>query len=99
MGSWYRKSLPQVKASSDLNAEGGYDPTPENMDQFEHADLITLPSNVSGTNCGNCKFLKKIDDKMTCDHPDLEGIKITDRNCCRYWDHKNVHRAWGEPND
>ncbi len=68
--------------------------TEEEIKKFRHADLIVLPDTVEGTNCGNCKYASdKSDGMMYCKHPDIE-IYVTDRNCCKYWDHPEVKRNW-----
>ena len=46
---------------SDKNDQGGLDPANhEELARYKHADLITLPADVKGTNCGNCKFVKQL---------------------------------------
>lgn len=48
------------------------------------ADLITIPDEVDGTNCANCRFV----DTNRCDHP-LMQIDLLDgpeNMCCDYWD-------------
>ena len=57
------------------------------------ADLITLPSDVKGTNCSNCKFIK-LPDKF-CQHPKLQ-LPVAETMCCAYWDNKGAVRQWKE---
>ena len=65
------------------------------LKKFRHADLIVLPDSVEGTNCGNCKFADKTGDTDMnyCKHKDLE-MWVTERMCCKMWDHKDVKRNW-----
>jgi len=68
--------------------------TEEQVKKFKHADLIVLPEKIEGTNCGNCKYAAdKSGGMMFCKHPDLELV-VTERMCCKYWDHKDVKRNW-----
>ncbi len=69
----------------------------ERLERAKKADLITLPSNIEGTNCGNCKFF---DSKSSmCKHPKV-AQKVTTRMCCAYWDAEGVKREWkdNQPN-
>jgi hypothetical protein len=79
----------------EFKPDGGIHPTTEeDVKKFKHADLIVLPNSVEGTNCGNCSFATdKSNGMMHCKHPDL-GITVTERMCCKYWDHKDVKRNW-----
>lgn len=73
------------------NANGGYDPIDkEDKNKFKKADLITLPKGIQGTNCSNCMYFEN----GICNHQKLKGAKVTKRNCCAYWDHKNVDRKF-----
>ena len=57
----------------------------------KHADLITLPESVQGTNCGNCEyFVKKT---KFCKHEEVQQT-VSDKMCCKYWDHPDAKRAW-----
>lgn len=69
----------------------------EEHKKYAHADLITLPPDVEGTNCGNCRFAQeseKVNSGHVCTHPDLTNIEINPRMCCKYWDHAAVKRTW-----
>lgn len=63
------------------------------LDRAKHVDLIILPDKVTGTNCGNCKYINE--DVNFCDHEEIM-LPVTSRMCCAYWDHKEVKRPWGE---
>ena len=54
------------------------------------ADLLTLPTNIPGTNCANCKFITDVQNAGPvhvgyCVHPKLQ-MYVTNRQCCSYWD-------------
>jgi hypothetical protein len=78
----------------DKDKNGGIKPTPATLKKYAHADLITLPAGVSGTNCGNCRYISNHQGKHTCLHPDLQGLEVNSNMCCRYWDNPKVERAW-----
>ena len=76
------------------NKGGGIIPeTKEEMQRAKDADLITLPRNIQGTNCGNCKFINK--NKEYCDHSKVLQ-KVNERMCCVYWDAEGSIRPWRE---
>lgn len=88
--------------SEDVNdADEGIAPHDDaERQRYAHADLITLPPGITGTNCGNCKYAKKsadVDSGFVCVHPDLVDIEISPRMCCSYWDNEAVERSWAEP--
>lgn len=64
---------------------------PENKKKAKEFDLITLPKNFSGTNCGNCKFFNK--KEQFCDHKDIK-MHVNDRQCCIAWDAQGTYRSW-----
>jgi hypothetical protein len=80
-----------------FNAQGGVDPmSPEAMQRAQAADLVTLPSDVEGANCGNCSFVRILDKKMKkgfCTNPEML-LDVTPRMCCSLWDAPGVVRAW-----
>lgn len=55
----------------------------------EKADLITLPIDITGTNCGNCLYFKK----GMCTNPKVNQ-PVTQKNCCNFWDHEGTTREW-----
>lgn len=74
----------------ETNQMGGFDHEDnKEKKKFKHVDLITLPEDVKGTNCGNCKFWKK----KFCTHPEIQ-LWVTERMCCAYWDHEGARRSW-----
>jgi hypothetical protein len=73
-----------------LNKLGGTDPhTPEEAKIYKKVDLVTLPEDVKGTNCFNCRFVKN----GFCENKQVLQ-KVTDRNCCALWDNKDAYRKW-----
>lgn len=81
--------------SKKLNKLGGLDPqTPEKMKVWKKVDLITLPENIPGTHCFNCKFIKGKKDKVGfCDQEQIKDY-VSNRNCCSLWSAEGVIRAW-----
>jgi mutator protein MutT len=67
----------------------------EEEKRAEKTDLITLPENVTGTNCGNCMFYNK--DNCQCVNKEVDQ-KVTDNMCCALWDNEEVKRPWKQDN-
>lgn len=80
---------------NDINDLGGTKPAnKEEESRAKKVDLITLPKNIDGTNCGNCKFFKSLDKKTglgLCQHKEVDQ-EVTDSMCCAKWDSKGVER-------
>lgn len=80
-----------------INKQKGIDyNTNTDNKKAKEADLITLPKEVKGTNCSNCKFVKIIDEKHKigfCEHPKVK-LNVTDHMCCKFWDNKDALRSW-----
>lgn len=83
------------KRDEKKNSLGGLDPHNEKEKKIhKHADLITLPKEIQGTNCGNCQYIKDVKEGVGyCNHPDLKCF-VSDRMCCKYWSHHDVKRLW-----
>ena len=77
------------------NKLGGMNPeNSKQIEKFKKYDLITLPKDVSGTNCSNCKFVTNIKNGVGfCDNKKIKE-HVTARNCCVLWDAKGVIRSW-----
>lgn len=77
------------------NKQGGFDPkTPEQKKKWKKVDLITLPKDVEGTNCFNCKHIVKKDDEVGfCTHKDILDW-VTKNMCCAVWDNDKVIRKF-----
>jgi len=72
------------------NSVGGL--IPEDKKKAKHVDLITLPKNVEGTNCFNCKWvMNKKGDIRHCDHPEVQSF-VNKRMCCGKWDNPGAKR-------
>lgn len=71
------------------DSQGGLKPAGEALDRAEKADLLTLPKNVPGTNCGNCRFFSD----GYCGHKEVDQ-PVTERMCCSFWDSEGCLRAW-----
>lgn len=79
------------------NKLGGLDPQEKHLQQrAKGADLITLPKDVSGTNCYNCMYVRdKTKDEGFCSHPKVKML-VDKRMCCSFWDNKGVQRSFGK---
>lgn len=76
-----------------LDKQGGELPVID-RDDLQHADFVTLPKGIPGTNCSNCRFVKAKGDGHVCTNENLEGQAVTNRNCCAYWDATGTLREW-----
>lgn len=77
------------------NKNGGLEPV-ENylISRAKKADLVTLPKDVAGTNCFNCKFISnKMKDKGFCRHPQIQML-VNGKMCCALWDATGVIRPF-----
>jgi hypothetical protein len=83
---------PAAKAGVKTDQAGGV--VPQDIAKAKEADLITLPADVTGTNCGNCKYVTLGQDGTgMCKHPEVKQA-VNNRNCCAYWDNAAVKRPW-----
>lgn len=67
------------------NAEGNA------LSRAKDVDLVTLPENVEGTNCGNCEYVNH--KQKFCDNPKVL-LPVSERMCCALWDAEGTLRAW-----
>jgi len=90
------EDLPSGRAPAvgDLDELGGAQPRLP-LEVLRAADFITLPENVTGTNCGNCMYNKDGICQYN-DQVDLRGQPVNERNCCMYWDAPGTLRTWEE---
>lgn len=65
----------------------------EEMARAESVDLVTLPDDVKGTNCSNCKFIQM--PEKFCGHPKVQ-MSVNERMCCALWDAEGTYRPWKE---
>jgi len=84
-----------------INKQGGIDyNTNEQNEKAKEADLLTLPEEVEGTNCSNCKYITILDAKAGkghCNHPKVR-LNVTKRMCCALWDNKDSIRSFKKGN-
>lgn len=59
------------------------------LERAKAADLVTLPKNITGTNCGNCSYIKE----GFCTHKKVQQ-PVSARLCCAYWDAEGTIRPW-----
>lgn len=80
-----------------LNRQGGVETTSvEELRRAKKADLVTLPKDVKGTNCFNCKYIKDIKHKIGyCSHPKV-AQDVSEHQCCALWDSKGIYREFGK---
>ena len=64
------------------------------MERAKAADLIVLPPDVQGTNCGNCEYM----DGGECKHPKVQQ-PVEPRWCCIYWDASGTQRVADQEQD
>lgn len=67
------------------------------LERAKKADLVTLPNDVEGTNCYNCKWISKYKEeyKRMCTHPYVRQY-VNERMCCAFWDNSGCYRAFGK---
>ena len=66
----------------------------EDQEVAKAVDLITLPESVEGTNCFNCKYIKKWDfEAGFCMNKKIE-LPVTSKMCCALWDAEGTIRSW-----
>lgn len=70
---------------AELNSKGGYEYSGEAKKIAKTCGLITLPTDIAGTNCGNCIFFKD----NFCDHSKIL-LPVTSRQCCALWASKSI---------
>lgn len=79
------------------NNAGGYIYSESENKIAEPVDLITLPSDIVGTNCANCKFIQDKEEALRgkgyCIHPKIL-LPVTARMCCALWDNTHAIRSW-----
>jgi len=81
-----------------FNQNGGIDSDRDEWIKARNADLITLPQDVQGTNCGNCQYFRHMANMSgQCTHPKL-GVLVNNRMCCSFWDNSGALRAWKQGN-
>ncbi len=62
------------------------------LKRAKEVDLVTLPKDVKGTNCYNCRWIdstKKAYGKM-CNNPKVKQY-VNERMCCALWANKGMY--------
>lgn len=67
------------------------------LERAKKSDLVTLPEDIEGTNCYNCKYISpyKNDGYAMCLQPRVRQF-VNERMCCALWDNKDCYRAFGK---
>jgi hypothetical protein len=75
------------------NANGGVKDTEmAAMKRAILSGLFTLPVEILGANCFNCKYVKRTENSVgTCSNPKVNQA-VTDKMCCTLWDQVGVIR-------
>jgi hypothetical protein len=67
----------------------------EALERAKAVDLITLPQDIKGTNCYNCKWISS--DKKSygamCKQPKVKQY-VNQRMCCILWSSKGEYRPF-----
>lgn len=75
------------------NDLGGVNDTDvDSLQRAKHADLVTLPEDVKGTNCFNCRWIsaEKKAYGTLCRHPKVKQY-VNSRMCCALWMNKGMY--------
>lgn len=76
------------------NKLGGLNYTePVEQGKAKQADLITLPADIPGTNCGNCLFFNS--GTGFCRHTAVK-LTVNERMCCKFWKNVRQSNSWEE---
>jgi hypothetical protein len=92
-GLHHDMALDTRQVDNALDKQGGELPAVSRT-ALKAADFVTLPSGTSGTNCGNCEYVRKSGDGLACHHERLRGQPVTSRNCCALWSAEGTLRTW-----
>lgn len=62
----------------------------------QQSDLLTLPINVTGTNCYNCRYIKrKTNYHAWCSNEKVSQY-VNHRMCCALWDNEGAYRPYSK---
>lgn len=80
-----------------LNRQGGVQTSNiEELRRAKKSDLVTLPKDVEGTNCFNCKYIRDKKGKIGyCSHPKV-AQDVSNHMCCALWDNSGLIREFGK---
>lgn len=82
------------------NRQGGINDMGEDaLKRAQKVDLITLPDNVKGTNCFNCKWIRdKERDYGFCGNKSVLQ-EVNGRMCCILWTNTSEYRPFTRMKD
>jgi hypothetical protein len=65
------------------------------LERAKKVDLITLPDDIDGTNCYNCKWISshKNEYDAMCTHPKVRQY-VNERMCCIMWSRTGEYRPF-----
>lgn len=78
------------------NDQGGVNETDRPaLARAKKVDLVTLPEDIKGTNCYNCKWISKHKDKdkAMCTHSEVRQY-VNGRMCCILWSNEGEYRPF-----
>ncbi len=78
-----------------FNEQGGVISNKEDeLKRAKKVDLITLPRDVEGTNCFNCKWIRDKRERIGyCSNKDV-AQDVNKRMCCVKWSNKDEYRQF-----
>jgi hypothetical protein len=78
-----------------LNKLGGINEKDEPaIKRAREVDLITMPANINGTNCYNCKWISSSkSDVSMCTQPKVRQL-VNSRMCCVLWSNPEEYRPF-----
>lgn len=79
----------------EFNELGGiYTERKEELKRAKEVDLVTLPRDITGTNCFNCKWIRgKQKYHGYCSHPKV-AQDVNNRMCCILWSRTGEYREF-----
>ncbi len=92
--------MPNENEELHRNSQGGInDRNKAALERAQSVDLITLPKNISGTNCFNCKWIReKKSDKGYCYNKRVKQY-VNGRMCCVLWSNQGEYRPFKRKGD
>jgi hypothetical protein len=78
-----------------FNELGGIEAQHEDeLKRAKKVDLITMPRDIDGTNCFNCKFIRDKKERVGyCSHKDVSQ-DVNKRMCCVRWSRTGEYRQF-----
>ncbi len=88
-------SGPNVYQKNEYHDNNSYKREKFNVDKARAAKLVSLPLNMKGANCGNCKAFEPYQEnscKGHCSNPKL-NMRVYDSQICRHWNNPDSEPA------